>query len=146
MLNDMWDAGQTPLISHTDARTPGNLPILSLIVCIRLMLREEPPSAPPKNIVASGRTNQSIMVQWQPPPEPQLNGVLRGYVLRYVSMRTPTLTCHTHYPHSTFFWKSGESSGNFNNIYFFFLTENMQVQAQGPFADTRTILGCLSFS
>lgn len=48
----------------------------------RLMLREEPPSAPPKNIVASGRTNQSIMVQWQPPPEPQLNGVLRGYVLR----------------------------------------------------------------
>ncbi|XP_070769541.1 protein sidekick-1 isoform X2 [Enoplosus armatus] len=49
----------------------------------RLMLREEAPSAPPKNIVASGRTNQSIMVQWQPPPEPQLNGVLRGYVLRY---------------------------------------------------------------
>uniref|UniRef100_A0A672MXE1 Sidekick cell adhesion molecule 1 n=1 Tax=Sinocyclocheilus grahami TaxID=75366 RepID=A0A672MXE1_SINGR len=49
----------------------------------RLMLREEPPSAPPKNIVASGRTNQSIMVQWQPPPEPQLNGVLRGYVFRY---------------------------------------------------------------
>lgn len=46
------------------------------------MLREEAPSAPPKNIVASGRTNQSIMVQWQPPPEPQLNGVLRGYVLR----------------------------------------------------------------
>ncbi|XP_066545960.1 protein sidekick-1 [Amia ocellicauda] len=49
----------------------------------RLLLREEPPSAPPKNIVASGRTNQSIMVQWQPPPEPELNGVLRGYVLRY---------------------------------------------------------------
>ncbi|XP_076004254.1 protein sidekick-1-like isoform X2 [Genypterus blacodes] len=49
----------------------------------RLMLREEAPSAPPKNVVASGRTNQSIMVQWQPPPEPQLNGILRGYVLRY---------------------------------------------------------------
>ncbi|MBN3277397.1 SDK1 protein, partial [Polyodon spathula] len=49
----------------------------------RLMLPEEPPSAPPKNIVASGRTNQSIMVQWQPPPEPELNGVLRGYMLRY---------------------------------------------------------------
>ncbi|XP_054635300.1 protein sidekick-1 isoform X2 [Dunckerocampus dactyliophorus] len=49
----------------------------------RLMLREEAPSAPPKNIVASGRTNQSIMVQWQPPPESQLNGVLRGYMLRY---------------------------------------------------------------
>ncbi|XP_061575564.1 protein sidekick-1-like isoform X2 [Cololabis saira] len=49
----------------------------------RLMLRETAPSAPPKNVVASGRTNQSIMVQWQPPPEPELNGVLRGYVLRY---------------------------------------------------------------
>ncbi|KAG7459979.1 hypothetical protein MATL_G00216340 [Megalops atlanticus] len=49
----------------------------------RLMLCEEAPSAPPKNIVASGRTNQSIMVQWQPPPESELNGVLRGYVLRY---------------------------------------------------------------
>lgn len=49
----------------------------------RLMLPEEPPSAPPKNIVASGRTNQSIMVQWQPPPEPEHNGALRGYVLRY---------------------------------------------------------------
>ncbi|KAL4658231.1 protein sidekick-1-like [Arapaima gigas] len=49
----------------------------------RLMLLEEAPSAPPKNVVASGRTNQSIMVQWQPPPEPELNGVLRGYVLRY---------------------------------------------------------------
>uniref|UniRef100_A0A8C7XTG8 Sidekick cell adhesion molecule 1a n=1 Tax=Oryzias sinensis TaxID=183150 RepID=A0A8C7XTG8_9TELE len=49
----------------------------------RLMLREEAPSAPPKNIVASGRTNQSIMVQWQPPPEPELNGVLRGYVLSF---------------------------------------------------------------
>ena len=51
----------------------------------RLMLPEEPPSAPPKNIVASGRTNQSIMVQWQPPPEPEHNGVLRGYVLRQVA-------------------------------------------------------------
>uniref|UniRef100_A0A8C8SF52 Sidekick cell adhesion molecule 1 n=1 Tax=Pelusios castaneus TaxID=367368 RepID=A0A8C8SF52_9SAUR len=49
----------------------------------RLMLPEEPPSAPPKNIVASGRTNQSIMVQWQPPPESEHNGVLRGYILRY---------------------------------------------------------------
>ncbi|XP_042293989.1 protein sidekick-1 isoform X3 [Sceloporus undulatus] len=49
----------------------------------RLMLPEEPPSAPPKNIVASGRTNQSIMVQWQPPPESEHNGVLHGYILRY---------------------------------------------------------------
>ncbi|XP_030067895.1 protein sidekick-1 [Microcaecilia unicolor] len=49
----------------------------------RLLLPEEPPSAPPKNIVASGRTNQSIMVQWQPPPENDHNGVLHGYILRY---------------------------------------------------------------
>ncbi|XP_069503689.1 protein sidekick-1 [Ambystoma mexicanum] len=49
----------------------------------RLMLPEETPSAPPKNIVASGRTNQSIMVQWQPPPESDHNGVLHGYILRY---------------------------------------------------------------
>lgn len=62
---------------------------LSFYVCVRLMLREEAPSAPPKNIVASGRTNQSIMVQWQPPPEPQLNGVLRGYVLRYTYFFLP---------------------------------------------------------
>ncbi|XP_039216202.1 protein sidekick-1 isoform X2 [Crotalus tigris] len=49
----------------------------------RLMLPEEPPSAAPKNIVASGRTNQSIMVQWQPPPESEHNGVLHGYIIRY---------------------------------------------------------------
>uniref|UniRef100_A0A8B9YIP7 Sidekick cell adhesion molecule 1 n=1 Tax=Bos mutus grunniens TaxID=30521 RepID=A0A8B9YIP7_BOSMU len=55
----------------------------------RLMLPEEPPSAPPKNIVASGRTNQSIMVQWQPPPEPEHNGVLRGYILRQVPPGRP---------------------------------------------------------
>ncbi|XP_075422091.1 protein sidekick-1 isoform X2 [Ascaphus truei] len=49
----------------------------------RLMLTEEPPSAPPKNIVASGRTNQSIMIQWQPPSESDHNGILHGYILRY---------------------------------------------------------------
>lgn len=54
------------------------------------MLPEEPPSAPPKNIVASGRTNQSIMVQWQPPPETEHNGVLRGYILRQVARDGPS--------------------------------------------------------
>ncbi|XP_032897024.1 protein sidekick-1 isoform X2 [Amblyraja radiata] len=49
----------------------------------RLLLPEEAPSAPPQNIMASGRTNQSIMVQWQPPPEQAINGVLKGYILRY---------------------------------------------------------------
>ncbi|XP_036427826.1 protein sidekick-2 [Colossoma macropomum] len=49
----------------------------------RVSLPEEPPSAPPQNVIASGRTNSSIMIQWQPPPESQQNGVLRGYVIRY---------------------------------------------------------------
>lgn len=61
------------------------IPLLSPSFIFRLMLPEEPPSAPPKNIVASGRTNQSIMVQWQPPPETEHNGVLRGYILRQVA-------------------------------------------------------------
>ncbi|XP_051792489.1 protein sidekick-2 isoform X3 [Erpetoichthys calabaricus] len=49
----------------------------------RLSLPEEPPSAPPQNVIASGRTNQSIMIQWQPPPESHQNGVLCGYIIRY---------------------------------------------------------------
>ncbi|XP_066560557.1 protein sidekick-2 isoform X2 [Amia ocellicauda] len=49
----------------------------------RLSLPEEPPSAPPQNVIASGRTNQSIMIQWQPPPESHQNGILRGYFIRY---------------------------------------------------------------
>uniref|UniRef100_A0A4X1SKP2 Protein sidekick-2 n=1 Tax=Sus scrofa TaxID=9823 RepID=A0A4X1SKP2_PIG len=35
-----------------------------------------PPTAPPQNVIASGRTNQSIMIQWQPPPESHQNGGL----------------------------------------------------------------------
>ncbi|KAJ8363132.1 hypothetical protein SKAU_G00119630 [Synaphobranchus kaupii] len=49
----------------------------------RLSLPEEPPSAPPQNVIASGRTNQSIMIQWQPPPDSHQNGLLRGYAIRY---------------------------------------------------------------
>nr|XP_023684921.1 protein sidekick-2-like isoform X1 [Paramormyrops kingsleyae] len=49
----------------------------------RLSLPEEPPSAPPQTVIASGRTNQSIMIQWQPPPESHQNGILRGYIIRY---------------------------------------------------------------
>ena len=48
----------------------------------RLSLPEEPPSAPPQTVIASGRTNQSIMIQWQPPPESHQNGILRGYSVR----------------------------------------------------------------
>uniref|UniRef100_A0A8C1ZRP7 Sidekick cell adhesion molecule 2a n=1 Tax=Cyprinus carpio TaxID=7962 RepID=A0A8C1ZRP7_CYPCA len=49
----------------------------------RVSLPEEPPSAPPQTVIASGRTNQSIMIQWQPPPESQQNGPLQGYIIRY---------------------------------------------------------------
>ncbi|CAM4711598.1 unnamed protein product [Leuciscus chuanchicus] len=49
----------------------------------RVSLPEEPPSAPPQNVIASGRTNQSIMIQWQPPAESHQNGILRGYIIRY---------------------------------------------------------------
>ncbi|XP_029455109.1 protein sidekick-2 isoform X2 [Rhinatrema bivittatum] len=49
----------------------------------RVSLPEEPPSAPPQNVIASGRTNQSIMIQWQPPPESHQNGVLKGFIIRY---------------------------------------------------------------
>uniref|UniRef100_A0A8C5B5A4 Fibronectin type-III domain-containing protein n=1 Tax=Gadus morhua TaxID=8049 RepID=A0A8C5B5A4_GADMO len=49
----------------------------------RLSLPEEPPSAPPQTVIASGRTNQSIMIQWQPPPESHQNGPLQGYIIRY---------------------------------------------------------------
>ncbi|MBN3274566.1 SDK2 protein, partial [Polyodon spathula] len=49
----------------------------------RLSLPEEPPSGPPQNVIASGRTNQSIMIQWQPPAESHQNGIIRGYVIRY---------------------------------------------------------------
>ncbi|KAF1571309.1 Protein sidekick-2, partial [Eudyptes moseleyi] len=49
----------------------------------RVSLPEEPPSAPPQNVIASGRTNQSIMIQWQPPPESHQNGILKGYIIRY---------------------------------------------------------------
>ncbi|KAM8824025.1 protein sidekick-2 isoform 1-T1 [Synchiropus picturatus] len=49
----------------------------------RLTLPEEPPSAPPQTVIASGRTNQSIMIQWQQPPESHQNGPLQGYIIRY---------------------------------------------------------------
>lgn len=51
-------------------------------ISLSVSLPEEPPSAPPQNVIASGRTNQSIMIQWQPPPESHQNGLLRGYTVR----------------------------------------------------------------
>uniref|UniRef100_A0A8C4QIJ2 Sidekick cell adhesion molecule 2 n=1 Tax=Eptatretus burgeri TaxID=7764 RepID=A0A8C4QIJ2_EPTBU len=49
----------------------------------RTVLPEEPPDASPLNLLASGQTNQTIALLWQPPPEIQWNGVLKGYLIRY---------------------------------------------------------------
>nr|XP_033817053.1 protein sidekick-2 isoform X2 [Geotrypetes seraphini] len=49
----------------------------------RVSLPEEPPTASPQNVIASGRTNQSIMIQWQPPPENHQNGIMKGFIIRY---------------------------------------------------------------
>lgn len=54
----------------------------SYVFMSRVSLPEEPPTAPPQNVIASGRTNQSIMIQWQPPPESHQNGLLKGYIIR----------------------------------------------------------------
>lgn len=58
--------------------------------CSRVSLPEEPPTAPPQNVIASGRTNQSIMIQWQPPPESHQNGILKGYIIRYRAILGPS--------------------------------------------------------
>lgn len=63
-------------------RWPAALGAHPRLVPRRVSLPEEPPSAPPQNVIASGRTNQSIMIQWQPPPESHQNGVLKGYIIR----------------------------------------------------------------
>uniref|UniRef100_A0A8C6U404 Sidekick cell adhesion molecule 2a n=1 Tax=Neogobius melanostomus TaxID=47308 RepID=A0A8C6U404_9GOBI len=57
----------------------------------RLTLPEEPPSAAPQTVIASGRTNQSILIQWQPPPESHQNGPLQGYIIRYRLRQPPIL-------------------------------------------------------
>lgn len=64
-------------------------PITIAGFCSRVSLPEEPPTAPPQNVIASGRTNQSIMIQWQPPPESHQNGILKGYIIRYRAILGP---------------------------------------------------------
>uniref|UniRef100_T1JF76 Protein sidekick n=1 Tax=Strigamia maritima TaxID=126957 RepID=T1JF76_STRMM len=49
----------------------------------RVTLPQEPPTAPPVTVVGSARSATSIMIQWQPPPEEDRNGELRGYVIKY---------------------------------------------------------------
>lgn len=72
----------------------------SCVLC-SVSLPEEPPSAPAQNVIASGRTNQSIMIQWQPPPESHQNGILRGYTVRW----DPFFIDSFHFYFFVWFWK-----------------------------------------
>ncbi|XP_070580081.1 protein sidekick-2-like isoform X2 [Ptychodera flava] len=46
-------------------------------------LPEEPPDAPPQGVAVSPRSQSSIMMQWQAPPEEHWNGALLGYQIQY---------------------------------------------------------------
>ncbi|CAM9401214.1 unnamed protein product [Lampetra planeri] len=46
-------------------------------------LPEEPPEGTVQMVVAAGRTNRTIALQWQSPPESQWNGALKGFLIRY---------------------------------------------------------------
>uniref|UniRef100_A0A914QBI7 Sidekick n=1 Tax=Panagrolaimus davidi TaxID=227884 RepID=A0A914QBI7_9BILA len=48
-----------------------------------ITMPQQPPAAAPRNVVASARSSNSIMVQWQPPPPELFNGEILGYVIRY---------------------------------------------------------------
>ena len=49
----------------------------------RVVLPQEPPSAPPLGLVGSARSESEIMIQWQPPAEDRQNGEILGYLVRY---------------------------------------------------------------
>ena len=49
----------------------------------RVILPQEPPSAPPQGLVGSARSEAEIMIQWQPPVEESQNGEIMGYIVRY---------------------------------------------------------------
>jgi protein sidekick len=49
----------------------------------RIILPQEPPSAPPQGLVGSARSVAEIMIQWQPPSEEAQNGEILGYLVRY---------------------------------------------------------------
>ena len=50
------------------------------------------PSGPPRGVVASPRSESSIILQWQPPDENRWNGPLQGYVIRYKPSGYPDST------------------------------------------------------
>ncbi len=50
------------------------------------------PSGPPLGVAGSARSNDSIIVQWQPPEEEDWNGPLLGYKIRYKPSGYPDST------------------------------------------------------
>ncbi|RXG58556.1 Protein sidekick [Armadillidium vulgare] len=48
-----------------------------------LVLPQEAPSGPPQGLVGSSRSNSEIMIQWEQPLEEDINGILKGYMVRY---------------------------------------------------------------
>jgi len=48
-----------------------------------ITMPQQPPAAAPRNVAASARSANSVMVQWQPPPSGQWNGDIKGYFIRY---------------------------------------------------------------
>ncbi|RCN25440.1 fibronectin type III domain protein, partial [Ancylostoma caninum] len=44
---------------------------------------QQPPAAAPRNVAASARSANSIIVQWQQPQEEQWSGDILGYIVRY---------------------------------------------------------------
>ena len=49
----------------------------------RVVLPQEPPSAPPLGFVGSARSESEITIQWQPPAEDAQNGDILGFIVRY---------------------------------------------------------------
>ena len=50
------------------------------------------PSGPPRGVVASPQSNNSVIVQWQPPEEEHWNGPLLGYIIRFKPSGYPDST------------------------------------------------------
>ncbi|KAK3090478.1 hypothetical protein FSP39_012184 [Pinctada imbricata] len=57
-----------------------------------ILMPEQAPSSPPKGFYGSQRSNTSIMLQWQLPPEDSWNGDLLGYMIRYKPAGYPDST------------------------------------------------------
>ena len=54
------------------------------------------PSAPPQNVHGQSNSETMITVAWNTPPHESLNGVLRGYTIRYASVESMLEPLTTH--------------------------------------------------